>query len=492
VPESNKSIFLFTASLGVLLLGTLGASKYGLLGSWEFNSPYLSSIFDSKENQIDSHPLDDEVSTKILKKDSQIAVVVEQGSIYGGKPLHREHWIKVKLRETEKAQYDSMLRSIKFLSFTEEGPNSMQAFFEKLSESKQELNRIWYFGDSQIEGDRITSEIRRIFQSQYGGNGIGYVPLSNPATYSILELDEPQNANWKKLNCFRDKKKFSLFGPSGQAFVSTSTKSVEFRGFGIKINKALNYQKLLVQTLPDSLGELQWKRAKDSTWKLARKTIKSKFLQEFLVTDTPIIGKVNFRYRAINPIVYGYSIESQNKGVQVDNMGIRGHSGDGLSNINSTLLIEESQRQNVSLIVLHYGNNMVPYIKIDGSQEKWVKNIFRNIISKYQKCCPNTSILLVGPGDMGFRAGGEMKNYESCILLNRWMQGVAQEKKLSFFDFYGYMLESGGILEWQKKGLASLDGHLSPSGQRAFARTFTRELNGAKACYFLSTGKNND
>jgi lysophospholipase L1-like esterase len=486
VPENNKSIIIFTASLGLFFLGLLGASRFGLLGSWEFDSPYFNRFLVGSDFSIDSTK-SVEKTTVTLVKDSQVAVVVEQGGVYGGKPFHIEHWIKVKLSNQDKNRYDSMLQSLKFLAFTEEGQNSMQTFFEKLSESQKELSRIWYFGDSQIEGDRITSEIRRIFQSQYGGSGMGYVPLSNPATYGVLEIDESQNSQWKKLNCFRDKKKFKWFGPSGQAFVATSSRPSEFRGFGLKITKSVKYQKLLIQALPDSLSELQWRRPKDSVWKMAKKSIRSKFLQEFVVTDTPIIGKINFRYRAINPVVYGYSIDAGTKGVQIDNMGIRGHSGDGLNNINSSLLSEESQRQNVSLVVLHFGNNMVPYIKTDGSQEKWVKNIFRNILNKYQSCCPDVSILLIGPGDMGYRSGGEMKSYESCKLLNRWLQEVAQEKNVSFFDFYGFMLEGGGILEWQKKGLASLDGHLSPSGQKIFARALTRELNGARACYLLST-----
>jgi 23S rRNA G2445 N2-methylase RlmL len=56
-------------------------------------------------------------------------VVVEQGGVYGGKPFHIEHWNKVKLSNQDKNRYDSMLQSLKFLAFTEEGAD----FFSQLA-----------------------------------------------------------------------------------------------------------------------------------------------------------------------------------------------------------------------------------------------------------------------------------------------------------------------------------------------------------------------
>ena len=51
----------------------------------------------------------------------------------------------------------------------------MDAFYAKLSEVKQ-LNRpvrIAYFGDSFIEGDILTSNLRELFQQHFGGSGVG-------------------------------------------------------------------------------------------------------------------------------------------------------------------------------------------------------------------------------------------------------------------------------------------------------------------------------
>ena len=50
----------------------------------------------------------------------------------------------------------------------------MDHFYEQLTQVKT-LNRpvrIAYYGDSYIEGDILTSDLRELFQSNYGGNGL--------------------------------------------------------------------------------------------------------------------------------------------------------------------------------------------------------------------------------------------------------------------------------------------------------------------------------
>lgn len=39
--------------------------------------------------------------------------------------------------------------------------------------------RIAYFGDSFIEADIFTADLRERFQSEFGGCGVGYVPITS-------------------------------------------------------------------------------------------------------------------------------------------------------------------------------------------------------------------------------------------------------------------------------------------------------------------------
>ena len=51
----------------------------------------------------------------------------------------------------------------------------MAAFYRALDEASRRPVRIAYFGDSFIEGDILTADLRALLQTRYGGCGVGYV-----------------------------------------------------------------------------------------------------------------------------------------------------------------------------------------------------------------------------------------------------------------------------------------------------------------------------
>ena len=58
--------------------------------------------------------------------------------------------------------------------------DALAPFFEALASLERgERNavRIIHYGDSQLEGDRITMQLRNSLQKNYGGRGFGYVAL---------------------------------------------------------------------------------------------------------------------------------------------------------------------------------------------------------------------------------------------------------------------------------------------------------------------------
>lgn len=76
----------------------------------------------------------------------------------------------------------------------------MFPFFKKLENAKTKKVRIMHYGDSQIEGDRISGRLRERLQKEFGGNGAGLSAVI-PATRKISLKNIP-STNWVRKTGF--------------------------------------------------------------------------------------------------------------------------------------------------------------------------------------------------------------------------------------------------------------------------------------------------
>ncbi|MDQ3072675.1 MAG: hypothetical protein M3Q97_05375, partial [Bacteroidota bacterium] len=71
-------------------------------------------------------------------------------------------------------------------------------FFQALKNlSREELIRILHFGDSQIEGDRVTSMLRNKFQRNFGGCGAGMIGMYEVSNIRVT-YNMARSPNWHK------------------------------------------------------------------------------------------------------------------------------------------------------------------------------------------------------------------------------------------------------------------------------------------------------
>ena len=88
------------------------------------------------------------------------------------------------------------------LEMNEIGLTRLHSFFEKLSslsEKKSKLS-ILHYGDSQIEGDRMTNYIRERLQNQFGGYGPETIPATN--VYNTYSFNQTYSDNFLRYACF--------------------------------------------------------------------------------------------------------------------------------------------------------------------------------------------------------------------------------------------------------------------------------------------------
>jgi hypothetical protein len=97
--------------------------------------------------------------------------------------------------DTIRANSSGLKARVQPIEFAPGDTIKLNRFFSKLDQANQRQVRILHYGDSQIEGDRITGFLRNLFQKKFGGNGPGMLPAipGNAESSSIIQT---ASANW--------------------------------------------------------------------------------------------------------------------------------------------------------------------------------------------------------------------------------------------------------------------------------------------------------
>ena len=79
---------------------------------------------------------------------------------------------------------------------------NLYQFFTELDAASSQGKKIHivHYGDSQIEGDRMTGYIRQRIQIQFGGYGPGLIPAMN--VYNTMSFKQSYSSNFQRYTCF--------------------------------------------------------------------------------------------------------------------------------------------------------------------------------------------------------------------------------------------------------------------------------------------------
>ncbi len=329
----------------------------------------------------------------------------------------------------------------------------MQRFIDSLRYSKGQV-RIMYYGDSQIEGDRITSYLRNALRTGCGGAGPGlFLPLM-PVMYT-KSVWLRSSSNWKRYNYLTYKSKEISrrdFGPfmtmcrylpdgkkvkvSEKAYVrikpsyladSASAVYNILRVFYgntsdvVKIEVYADNNRVFSDTLKRGKGfneiSCQLNRAKD-------------ILIEFS-------GKVS-------PDIYGLSIESK-AGLIIDNIPQRGSAGLEFTMVDRDNLTESYRKLSPDLFILQYGLNIVKNVREDYSYYR--KGLERQLLL-LKEISPLTPILVIGLTDMALKEGDSIKSYPNIpSIINAQIQ-ASHDAGATFWNAFNAMGGKSSIVRW--------------------------------------------
>ncbi len=373
------------------------------------------------------------------------------------------------------------------IHLNEAGTANLNKFFEKLSAaagSKKKIH-ILHYGDSQIEGDRMTGFMRERLQNQFGGNGPGLVPSNN--VYNTFAFTQSYSANFIRYTCFGgdklNNKKYGVMGSAARftreykdsaaianentiktAWIEIGSSASAF-GRSKNFNTVKMYYNSCVKPCAINVYENGTLIHQDSL-----KTDGKSHIFKLSFPQTP--GKLKFEFSsAISPTISNFSLEGD-YGVQMSNIGMRGSSGTIFGSMDRGVAGEAMNDLGVELIIMQFGGNSVPFFK-DSSSVRNYANYFKGQLNTIKSLRPSAAIIVIGPSDMSKMSDGVYETYPFLPYCVEQMKKVSLETGSGYWDLYDAMGGKNSMPAWVKKGLAGNDYiHFSNGGARMAAQLF--------------------
>ena len=413
------------------------------IGKWNLRFPTLAQALDL-EKTTSSSPID---STWFAQADTVSATPFDS-------PLSTDTLVK----------QDSIAKSPQPVIPTVDVANTdtrayLAAFYAALDSVSTMPVRIVHYGDSQIEEDRITNVLRESWQQHYGGGGVGLIPLHQ--TIPTRTIRQQLTMNGLVQSTQGGPKRYLVYGPRsmrlegknygimGQVAVMDSTLVAGSQDLMLTIEpidkkrKPHNYFSRL-RLLTDSLSG--YVVAHDSLFTLSPNSL-------LALPDSTT--RCNIHLQGQGP-VYGISLETPT-GVIVDNIPMRGCSGNIFTRIDSTQLASFYRATNTRLIILQFGGNMIPQTENPSTISGYVRSTLRQQVRYIRACAPQASILFIGPSDMSTRIDGEMTTYPLVPYMDRLLRKMAAEEQIAYWSMYDAMGGKDSMVRWVENGLAGSD-----------------------------------
>jgi len=372
------------------------------------------------------------------------------------------------------------------IHLSDAGIENLHQFFSKMDRASNEKKKvhILHYGDSQIEGDRMTAYIRQRIQNQFGGSGPGLIPANN--VYSTMTFKQSYSENFVRYTCFGgDKLKNKRYGAMGSAARFTPEPDSSM------LNNPGPVKEAWIEIEPSASAYSRAKQFNNVTM-FYNSCVKSCMLKVYqngnlihedsLKSDgkahklhlsfenTP--GKLKYVFSSsISPTISGFSLEGD-YGVQVSNIGMRGSSGTFFGSVDQGLMADMYSNLNAELFIMQFGGNSVPALKDSAGVRNYAK-YFKGQLNTLKKLRPSAAIVVIGPSDMSTPSGTDFVTYPLLPYLVEQMKKTTTEAGAGYWDLFHAMGGINSMPAWVDKGLAGKDYiHFSPKGASIASQLF--------------------
>lgn len=378
------------------------------------------------------------------------------------------------------------------LLMNDAGKANLNAFFDVLDKVAAEKKKIsiLHYGDSQIEGDRMTNFIRERIQNQFGGNGPGLVPAVN--VYETYAFNQTYSPNFQRYTSFGGSSlksnKYGIMASAGrftEEFVMDSTLDlatlpevtgwIEVSASKRAYSRARSFNNVRMHY--NSCVAPTFLRVYENGTVIHEDSLKMDGKQHSVALSFPSTpGNLKFEFKGkISPNITGFSLEGD-YGVQVSNIAMRGSSGTVFTRMNQNVMATMYREVNTQLVIMQYGGNSVPFFK-DSTSVRNFANYFKSQINAVKRLNPNAMVVVIGPSDMSNLNDGIYETYKFLPYCVEQMIEATKSTGSAYWNLYAAMGGNNSMPSWVEKGLAGKDYiHFSNAGSKFASQMFYNAL----------------
>lgn len=351
--------------------------------------------------------------------------------------------------------------------------NALDNLYKSLAQTdKGRATRIAVMGDSFIEGDIISADIREQMQTIYSGRGVGFIPFSSPLS-KYRGTIKHTFSGWKTYNVIQKKSApgelKDMFFVSGMVCIPEEGATTRLQGVNFRKHiKKCAAAKLLFINEKNSVINVV---VNDSIKKVFTPE-SSKYVQQINVNAE--IQTLEVSITNVDGFT-GYGILMEDRaGVSVDNYSIRGNSGTALFATDASINRQINNIAGYDLIVLQYGlNAMAPNIMNYNSYSGQLVKIINYI----KKCFPESSILVMSVGDRSTLRDGEFVTMPAVHVMVEAQRAAAQKTEVAFWNTFNAMGGENSMVSFVQRNWAAKDyTHIGYAGGKYIGCEFVKSI----------------
>ncbi len=334
--------------------------------------------------------------------------------------------------------------------------------------------RIAVLGDSFIEGDILTADLRERLQTAFGGRGTGFAPMASPLT-AYRRTVKTLAKGWTSYNVMQYKRVpealKNQFYVSG--WVCRPTDGASTRWMATDYRRRLDScSTARVLFLAPEKSRIQL-ILNDS---LQREfTVDGADAVRQAVVYAPMIHSLEFKVLEGAQQMVGYGALFEHKGLEVDNYSIRSNNGQAIFRTNPSINAQINALLGYDLVILQYGLNIMQQGVLNytnyGTQ-------IEKVIAYVRECFPNAAVLVLGVSDRAVKSEEGVETMDAIPAMIACQRSAARNSKAAFWSTFDAMQAEGGIRHFVSKGWAGKDfTHINYAGGRRIAWALYDAIN---------------